>query len=182
MRLTLFAGGYSGHYQHHSLQRIEDKGKSKKSCQPDCSHERLYSETKVSKSCQTTYMENFTRRLRNESPARSVDKNNCSRLRRDPCHTCFRVRGSPQKLTQHPIQINELDYWRVNREHVEQMEKLKETKKRNRQRDAQIRKGAHVSPRFQRASNRTQPHGTNKIKKSSTEEVWTSKHVKHKFT
>lgn len=38
-------------------------------------------------------------------------------------------------------QVNELDYWRENREHVEKMEKLKEEKKKERQRDAQIRKG-----------------------------------------
>lgn len=38
-------------------------------------------------------------------------------------------------------QVNELDFWRENREHIEQMERLKEAKKKERQRDAQIRKG-----------------------------------------
>jgi len=42
-------------------------------------------------------------------------------------------------------QVSELDYWRENREHVEQMEKLKEAKKMERQRDAQIRKGTYAS-------------------------------------
>lgn len=40
-------------------------------------------------------------------------------------------------------QVTELDFWRENRENVEQMEKLKEAKKRERQRDAQIRKGTN---------------------------------------
>lgn len=42
-------------------------------------------------------------------------------------------------------QVNELDYWRENREHVEKMEKLKEEKKKERQRDAQIRKGMNTT-------------------------------------
>ena len=37
-------------------------------------------------------------------------------------------------------QINELDYWRENREHLEEMERLKVAKRNERQRNAQIRK------------------------------------------
>ncbi|CAM9936463.1 unnamed protein product [Ectocarpus sp. 4 AP-2014] len=49
------------------------------------------------------------------------------------------------KATQHEncvrLQVNELDFWRENREHMEEMERIKETKRKERQRNAQIRKG-----------------------------------------
>ncbi|CAM9464216.1 unnamed protein product, partial [Ectocarpus fasciculatus] len=37
--------------------------------------------------------------------------------------------------------VNELDFWRENREHMEEMERTKEAKRKERQRNAQIRKG-----------------------------------------